>query len=135
ADPFAQGSEEGVEAGIVADVGFEQQCVGQRFGELLQRGPEALTLVTESQLCARCGQRLGDGPSQRTLVGNPHDEALLAGQIDGVHGSPLCRSYLPRLGRQPSSIKRSNLSRAPPALLRSPRRSHVSASSEARRVG
>ena len=60
-------------------VAIDERGRAQRLDQGDHPLPERFALVGEGELGALAGQRLGDTPGDRTIVGNPHDEAAFAG--------------------------------------------------------
>ncbi len=68
---------------LVERVHVGHVAIDQQFGsKLLRERPDALlqrlALVRKSQLGALVAQRARNAPGQRTVVRQPHDQALLA---------------------------------------------------------
>ena len=63
--------------------GIEQRGA-ERGGERLHAPAEMLALIGEGELRALRGERLGDAPGDRMIVGDAHDQAALAGH-QAVH--------------------------------------------------
>ncbi len=70
--------EGGVHGGVVGDVGGDQQAGADAFGQGSYAPLQVLALVGEGQLGALGGQAGGDAPGDGFVVGDAHDEALLA---------------------------------------------------------
>src|SRR5262249_60893309 len=62
----------------VGHVGIEDDVGPRLLGERNGAATEGFALVGEGELGAMTGQHAGDAPRNRTLIGNPHDEAALA---------------------------------------------------------
>ncbi len=67
-----------IHGGVVGDVGGDQQA----GADALRQGPhpplQVLALIGESQLRPLGGQARGDAPGDGLVIGDAHDEALLA---------------------------------------------------------
>src|SRR5688500_2939220 len=72
------------------DVAGIEHRRAERSGEGLYPPPEMLALVGESEFRALACQGPGDAPGDRMIVGNPHDQAALAGH-QLAHASVLSR--------------------------------------------
>ena len=77
--PFAERLEDGVEAGVVHDVAGQDQVRADRLRERADALAQRLALIGERHLAAVRVHRLGDRPGDRAIVGDPHDQASLAG--------------------------------------------------------
>ncbi len=75
---------------FAAHVTFDEHRIAHVPDQLLDRLPEPLPLVREGQPGSRAVQVLGDGQGQASLVGDPENEAVLAGEVDRQHSSPMC---------------------------------------------
>ena len=82
-----------VHRGVVGDVALDERGDADLGGERLDALLERLALVGEGDLGALVGERLGDAPGDRVLVGDAHDEAALAG-----HQVPQPSRFLPSRG-------------------------------------
>ena len=69
-----------VDLAVGADVARVEHRAGERGGQLLHVLLEPFALVGERQAHAGPGQRLGDGPGDRALVGDAEHDAGLAGE-------------------------------------------------------
>ena len=70
--------EHGIDAGDVLDVAGQHQFDAERFRQRLDALAERLALIGEGELGALRGQRLGDAPGDRMIIGDAHDQAALA---------------------------------------------------------
>ena len=75
----AELGEGGVERGRLGHVAVDQGRRAQRLDQGDDALLERLALIGEGELGALAGQRLGDAPGDRAIIGDPHDEAALAG--------------------------------------------------------
>ncbi len=67
-----------IDRGDVLDVAGQDDLAADRFGERLDPPAERLALIGEGKLGAVRGQRLGDAPGDRMIVGDAHHQAALA---------------------------------------------------------
>ncbi len=70
--------EDGVHRGEIFDVAREQDVRADAFGERLHALPQRLALIGEGELRPLVGERLGDSPSDRMIIGDAHDQSALA---------------------------------------------------------
>ncbi len=71
--------EHGVDACHVGDVAIAGDFGAELGSQRLDPLAESVALIGQRELGALAGQRLGDTPGDRTVVGDAHDEAALAG--------------------------------------------------------
>src|SRR6185503_17447331 len=76
--PFLQDCEGVVEIGHVADVAVDQEGGAQLLGERAHPLLHRLALIGKGQLGALPGERLGDPPGERAVVGEAHDQPALS---------------------------------------------------------
>jgi len=79
--------EGGIEAGIVGHLARHYQVGAERFGQRLYPLQQRLALIGEGHLRPGVMHGLGDAPGDRSVIGDPHDQAALAGHQAalGVH--------------------------------------------------
>ena len=73
------GLEGGVEARFVGYVAGDDDRGFHRLGQRLDPLREGVTLISEGQFGAVRGERAGDTPGDRPVVGHAHDQTTLAG--------------------------------------------------------
>ena len=76
---FLDASKDAVDAVEVEDVGGFDDLRAERLGERQRAAAEGAVLIGEGELRALAGEDAGDAPGDRSLVGDAHDEAALAG--------------------------------------------------------
>ena len=88
----------GVHGGIIGHIGLNQQLGPNTFGQRTHPPLQTFAHIAKGQFCALGGQLRGNAPSNGVVIGNAHDQALLAlhqlalGQIIFVsHGVSFAR--------------------------------------------
>ena len=71
-------TEDRIQRGAVGDVARQHHVGTDRLRERFDPFAERVPLVGQRQPGTGASHRLGDAPGQRTIVGDPHDQALLA---------------------------------------------------------
>ena len=74
-----QVAEDGVHAALVFDVAGQHEGRADAFGQRPYPFAERLALVGKGHFGAVPVEDVGDPPGDRTIVGDAHDQALLAG--------------------------------------------------------
>ena len=69
-----------VHAGVVRDVTGHDQVGANRLSQRLNTLQERLALIGEGELGAMRASLRGDSPGDRSVVGDPHDQAFASGQ-------------------------------------------------------
>ena len=95
--PRAIAANTGIDRRDVLDVAGQHEIGADRGGERLDPLAERVALIGEGELRPVRGERPGDAPGDRVVVGDPHDQPALAVH-QPVHASDaLCRCHRVRI--------------------------------------